>query len=268
MRADETASAASPALPLTGISVRAKILLSFLLIAVVMSGILALVWRGRGEIDRVNRKMVEEHLQAASVVKELELAVMAQDHALSRYLLSGDPRWLETGDAERSRITQALLQAHEISDSRGEQDVLAEIERLLERHRANMDEALRIHRQGGIEAPQANRLRRENGLVAEILRRTESLLAIRQGLLERNQAEASRVARRYRKLEYATLILALLAVASVALVLRSTVLAPIRSLAEGARQFGRGQLDHRIPVHGNDEFGRLSRMFKEMAAAL
>lgn len=268
MRADETASAASPALPLTGISVRAKILLSFLLIAVVMSGILALVWRGRGEIDRVNRKMVEEHLQAVSVVKELELAVMAQDHALSRYLLSGDPRWLETGDAERSRITQALLQAHEISDSRGEQDVLAEIERLLERHRANMDEALRIHRQGGIEAPQANRLRRENGLLAEILRRTESLLAIHQGLLERNQAEASRVARRYRKLEYATLILALLAVASVALVLRSTVLAPIRSLAEGARQFGRGQLDHRIPVHGNDEFGRLSRMFNEMAAAL
>ena len=65
-----------------------------------------------------------------------------------------------------------------------------------------------------------------------------------------------------------SLALAVLATLSVGLVLRATVLAPIRSLAEGARQFGRGQLEHRVPVHGDDELGRLSRTFNEMAAAL
>lgn len=268
MRADETTSALSPALPLTGLSVRAKILLTFVLIAIVMGGILALVWHGKGEIDWVSRRIVEEHLQAVSVVKALELAIMTQDHAVSRYLLSDDPRWLEAGDAERSRITRALLRCRTMSDTHGELDVLEELEKLLDRHRRSMDEVLRAHREGGLDGPEANRLRRESGLLAEILRQSESFLSIHQGLLERNQAEAQRVADRYRKLEYATLGLALLATLSVVLVLRSTVLAPIRSLAEGARQFGRGQLDHRVPVHGTDEFGRLSRTFNEMAAAL
>jgi diguanylate cyclase (GGDEF)-like protein len=268
MRADETASALSPASPMMGLSVRAKILLTLVLVAVVMGGILTLVWYGKGEIDRVNRRMVEEHLQAVSVIKELELAVMTQDHAVSRYLLSGDPGWLEIGDAERSRITQALLRAHALSDSRGELEVLTELEKLLGRHRRRMDDVLRAHSAGGIDGPHANLLRRENGLLPEILRQSESLLSIHQGLLERNQAEAQRVASRYRTLEYATLGLALLATLSVGFVLRSTVLAPIRSLAEGARQFGRGQLEHRVPVHGDDELGRLSRTFNEMAAAL
>lgn len=268
MRADETASVLSPAPPLTGLSVRAKILLTFLLIAVVMGGILGLVWHGKGQFDQVNRRMVEEHLQAVSVVKELQLAVMTQDHAVSRYLLSGDPRWLETGDAERSRITQALLRCHALFDTRAEVEVLGELEKSLGRHRRRMDDVLQAHRAGAQGEPEANRLRRESGLLPEILRQSESLLSIHQGLLERNQAEAQRMAGRYRKIEYATLVLAVLATLSVVLVLRSTVLAPINSLAEGARQFGRGQLDHRVPVHGDDEFGRLSRTFNEMAAAL
>jgi HAMP domain-containing protein len=43
---------------------------------------------------------------------------------------------------------------------------------------------------------------------------------------------------------------------------------PITRLTQGAEAIGRGELDHRIAVEGQDELSGLSRDFNEMAAAL
>lgn len=42
----------------------------------------------------------------------------------------------------------------------------------------------------------------------------------------------------------------------------------LRNLASGAEIFGAGRLDHRIPIHGDDEFATLSHRFNEMARQL
>ncbi len=268
MRSHQTLSAGSSASPRTGLSVQAKILLTFLLVSLAMGGILGVVLRGKGEIERVTRRVAEEHLRAVRVIKELELSVMTQDHAVSRYLLSEDPRWLETGDVERSRLSQAFQEARILSTTLAERNALEDIEQSLARHRRRMDDVLRAHAAGVSDVSAKQRLYRDDALLPEIIRQCESLLAIHQGLLERNQAEIRRLAARYRTFEYATLGLGVLAMLVVGFVLRATVLAPIRSLAEGVRAYTRGRLDHRVPVHGDDELGRLSLTFNEMAAAL
>lgn len=46
------------------------------------------------------------------------------------------------------------------------------------------------------------------------------------------------------------------------------MLSPLHALADGAEAFGRGRLDHRIPVLQRDEIGDLAHRFNEMAAAI
>jgi PAS domain S-box-containing protein len=59
----------------------------------------------------------------------------------------------------------------------------------------------------------------------------------------------------------------LLAVGLGFLVARS-ILIPIFDLRNGAERIGRGDLDHRIPLAGEDEIGELARSFNEMTAKL
>lgn len=51
-------------------------------------------------------------------------------------------------------------------------------------------------------------------------------------------------------------------------VLARRITAPLRQLLRGAREIGRGNLDYRLPVGGDDEIGELSTAFNEMAASL
>ncbi len=60
----------------------------------------------------------------------------------------------------------------------------------------------------------------------------------------------------------------LLASVFVAAAVSRTVVRPIRSLEEGARIVGSGNLDHRVGTTTKDEIGRLSRAFDEMTSDL
>ena len=42
----------------------------------------------------------------------------------------------------------------------------------------------------------------------------------------------------------------------------------VSALRDAAQRFGRGELDHRLPVHGQDEIATVARAFNEMAASL
>ena len=53
-----------------------------------------------------------------------------------------------------------------------------------------------------------------------------------------------------------------------ALVVRRTVVHPMRELVEGTRHVARGDLAHRLPVHSPDEVGELARSFNQMTVAL
>jgi signal transduction histidine kinase len=52
------------------------------------------------------------------------------------------------------------------------------------------------------------------------------------------------------------------------LIITRVIAGPIQTMAEAARLIGSGRLDHRIPVTGSDEMGRLASEFNEMADRL
>ena len=49
---------------------------------------------------------------------------------------------------------------------------------------------------------------------------------------------------------------------------RRWILTPLGALRKGAEEFAEGRLEHRVPVHADDEIGRVARTFNQMAEAV
>jgi diguanylate cyclase (GGDEF)-like protein len=252
----------------TGLSVRTKILGTFALTAAVMVVVLLLVLHANRRIDEVTRRIVQHDLVEVNAVRDVQHALAVQDAAVGRYLLTGDPLWREAIESERDRTARALavIRGHMGSDT--ERNLVREIAETLPPYYERTERLLAAHDGGGNPDEVASRLRRENSLLPDIERDLQALLAVYQTTLEQNRKEADAIAIQYRGLGLSTF--AILAGAALALwfLLRLTVVRPIRHLADGARAYEHGRLEHRVPVLGGDELGDLSRTFNEMATAL
>ena len=251
-----------------GLSVRAKILGTFALTAGVMVVVLLLVLHANRRIDEVTRRIVQHDLVEVNAVKDVEHALAVQDAAVGRYLLTGDPFWREAIESERDRTARALaiIRGHMSSDT--ERNLVREIAETLPPYYERTERLLAAHDGQGSPEELASRLRRENSLLPEIQHNLQALLAIYETTLEQNRKEADAIAVQYRGLGLSTFAILAGAAAALWTLLRLTVVRPIRHLAEGARAYEHGQLEHRVPVLGGDELGDLSRTFNEMAAAL
>ena len=250
------------------LSVGAKILTIFLLAAAVMAGVLLVILRANAEIDRVTRKIVEQDVAAVKAIEEMQIALLSRETAVSRYLLTGDPRWLERHEEQGVAFDAALRRVRAVSVSDTEEAILDEIDRGLPRYELQVKRILDDFESGGLDADVVNLLRRENSITPEIYGMCGRLLAIHEELLERNQQDADRLADRYAGLGYLTVAMILVSTFALGFVLRAVILQPIRTLSAGARAYERGRLEHRVPVQGNDELASLSRTFNQMAAAL
>ena len=250
------------------LSVRAKIMGIFLLTAAVMAAVLLVILRANAEIERLTQRMVEQDVAAVKAVEEMKISLLAQEAALSHFLLTGDLSWVERREDQSARFDEAMRRLRAVSVSGTEQAILEEMDAILPRYDAQVRRVLDDYRPDGLGAQVIPLLRRENNLMTEIYALCDQLLAIHEELLERNQQAADGMAKRYRSLGYFTVAMVLVSTVALAYLLRAVVLQPIRNLAEGARAYENGRLEYRVPVEGNDELGNLSRTFNQMAAAL
>lgn len=67
---------------------------------------------------------------------------------------------------------------------------------------------------------------------------------------------------------FVSAVVALLVAASVGMLLHRLIYVPLNDLEAGAKKFGQGDLDHRIPVRGDDDFGHVADAFNHMTVAL
>jgi signal transduction histidine kinase len=86
----------------------------------------------------------------------------------------------------------------------------------------------------------------------------------------RSQQAEMRLEREENRAVWATLLLALvaLAVGAAVMAMATRVLRPLRTLAERAREIARGDYQKRVDASSHDEIGALGREFNAMAAAL
>lgn len=84
----------------------------------------------------------------------------------------------------------------------------------------------------------------------------------------RTDAEAARLLSRLDKVARGHAVLAILVTVVFTLVLLQRLRRPLAELLKGTRALAGGNLEHRIPIHGGDEFAGLGASFNQMAADL
>ncbi len=102
----------------------------------------------------------------------------------------------------------------------------------------------------------------------EVEKTADRILEVNQ----QNMLEADRAARQQSRDASNYLLLTLLGgfavAAAAAYALARSILQPIQSLTDSARQLGEGKLDQHVPVHSQDELGLLAATFNKMSARL
>jgi len=88
-----------------------------------------------------------------------------------------------------------------------------------------------------------------------------------QNMVDANN-EARRQSRAASRYMIVILFTGLVVTAGVTYVLGRSIIQPVQSLTESARQLGEGNLDQHVPVHSQDEVGKLAEAFNKMAAKL
>ena len=148
-------------------SVPGRILLIFILTAVVMAAIFLGVVRVGNDAERLAREIVGQNVVAVKALKEMEVSLVGQDEAVSRYLLTRDPRWLEKRGEDWSRFARGLSQVRDVVSTDAELQTLREIDDALPRYHVQVERVLEAATQGW-DSDVVNRMRRENSLLPEI----------------------------------------------------------------------------------------------------
>jgi len=66
----------------------------------------------------------------------------------------------------------------------------------------------------------------------------------------------------------AVFVIILFAILAGTVFIRRWILTPLKALRQGAEAFAEGRLEHRVPVHADDEIGQVAKTFNQMAETL
>ncbi len=216
----------------------------------------------------VARKQADRAREVVDELERLHHLIVEAEAGQRTFLIAGDEGELEAFQVARRTLPDVLARLRDLKVD--DREGLAEIERLETTTRTRLDRlehTVSVVRQRGFAAAAAEI---RAGDSPEIMRQLKQLV----GTMERREDEMLK--RRLREAErhgrtavvssqiagLGGLVLATL----LAFVLTRSITVPIASLIAGLRRIGDGDLDHRIELGRQDEFGTLGAAVGDMAA--
>jgi signal transduction histidine kinase len=199
---------------------------------------------------------------------ELASAVRDQYAHQAHTIILGNDTHLHFYDEAQKRVIALTARVRAHVSSAEEREWVDDIERasteLDQVFRGRIVPAVLAHDQTGVREEHA----KAQLLVSLIQDRADRLVQHFEGSIAAYQAEVSALQTgAFHWTIFFVAVVPLLAAAIGAYVLRS-VAGPVSRLHQGVERLARGDLDTRIAVRGNDEFGALARQLNAMAAAL
>ena len=247
-------------------TIRGRILILFSVFAFMAFGLIYLTSRGTWAINNILESVVSEDIRMVQALGKMESSLMRKVSAMNRYLVSGDPTWLEVNNAERLDFLKWLKEARASTRSEAEQVIFDEIADLygkfLDRNRTL------IRSYGGKHAfgrADQNLIRLGDDYIARIQSRISELSGVHEGIIQAQEAQAREKARAYARLTELYLFVAVFFGLFIEFYLVRYMLRPLTLLVEGIRNFTRGHMNVQIPPVGKDEMGELQEAFNEMS---
>ncbi|HET6437949.1 MAG TPA: ATP-binding protein [Anaeromyxobacter sp.] len=237
-----------------------------LLVSVFALGTAVMLVQVRG----IRRGMAEMQSQVEGVRLALELASAVRDqyaHQAHTIILGNDTH-LHFYEAAEERVKALTARVRAGARTDEERAWVGEIERAS----AELDRVFREHIVPAVLRHDQEYVREEHGraqlLVSLIQARTDALVQHYEASIAAYQARISALQTGAFHWTLLILVLAPLLAAGVGVYVLRSVAGPVAQLHEGAARLERGDLETRIHIDSNDEFGALARQFNAMTAAL
>jgi methyl-accepting chemotaxis protein len=200
-------------------------------------------------------------------LEEVRRLMLNAETSQRGYVLVGEDGYLDPYRTSTSQVEQTLAQLRALtSDNASIQGRLARVEPIIRAKIAELAETIALRRDKGFEAAlkvvATDRGKRQMDEIRQILKEIDDE---EQGLLAQRAAKMNEGADSLIATLTVGSALALVLVALGSVVIGRSITRPLASLTEGAEKIGSGQLDHRIPLRGDDEATDLAIAFNRMA---
>lgn len=247
-------------------SVRNRILLFFTLFAMVSFTAIYMSGRSTQIVGDAATTIVNQHLPIVRALSEMETALQRQDNAVYRFVLTGNKKWMDECERERTEYTRWFLKATETSQIEIEQDKLNSIDELYLQYDNQTRYILLSQNRSPSETNKM--LAVSDQYLRQIQAYIDELESLREGMSVVHQEQIQNTLRRHKRVAYYFLLSILVLFLVLSLYLWQYLVKPLSLLITGIRNFTRGKMDVMIPTIGKDELGELQEAFNEMSREL
>jgi PAS domain S-box-containing protein len=255
------------------VNIGPRLVLCFALIIVLMfAGDVIVLWQFhvvQAQAERLNQYDEElvTVLRVHSDMLKFRDALESLTNARNSERLKSETQSMNEAFAEDiRRAKSAVLAVH--SDNASDPTILptlAVVQSNLESETASVIELAEANDWNALQVRLANQLRPLQFSISASVERVD-----REVRTEHAQAAANirRVQHRIFIVVPITVALTLLIAGTLGLVITRSITRPLEQLVEGSKRLARGEFEHRVPVHGEDELAQLGLVFNDTALRL
>ncbi|WIG93592.1 methyl-accepting chemotaxis protein [Myxococcus sp. SDU36] len=201
------------------------------------------------------------------VIREVRALLMDAESGQRGFILTGDEAYLGPYQEATAALQEDLARLRDaMADHAAQRTRLNRLEPIVTQRLNQLEEGVRLRREEGLDAGakfvQAGQGR---AVMLQVKQVIAEMLIAEQERWDQHATAARDMAQRILWVLGIGTLLGVLIVGGGSYLITRGITTPLRALMVGAEQLGRGKLEHRIDVKGQDETAQLARAFNDMA---
>ncbi|NMO22386.1 methyl-accepting chemotaxis protein [Pyxidicoccus fallax] len=234
-----------------------------LLVLLVLAGVSL---QAANQLTETTESLLKAH-ESVRTISDIRALLVEAESSQRGFLLTGEDPYLAPYQRAINLLKEDMARMREVTAGDPQQRArLTQLEPVVTERLERLAEGVRVRREQGLEGGSKYiKVGQGERLMNQMRDVSTDMLAAEQQRWERQSAEAEQIAQRTLWVLAVCSALGVLIVAVGSYVITRGITVPLRNLMVGAEQLGRGNLEHRIDVRGQDEAAELARAFNAMA---
>lgn len=247
-------------------SIGNRIALGFGLSLLMLLIVAGVSFQGANQLTTSTAGLLTAH-ENFRIIREVRALLMDAESGQRGFILTGDESYLVPYREAAVALQNDLSRLRDaMADHPNQRARLNRLEPIVTQRVNRLEEGIRLRRQEGLEAGakfiQAGQGREVMLQVKQII---DEMLVAEQERWDEHATAARDMAQRILWVLSIGTLLGVVIVGGGSYIITRGITTPLRALMVGAEQLGRGKLEHRIDVKGQDETAQLARAFNDMA---
>ncbi|WP_141621422.1 methyl-accepting chemotaxis protein [Myxococcus sp. AB036A] len=247
-------------------SIGNRIALGFGLSLLMLLIVAGVSFQGANQLTTSTAGLLTAH-ENFRIIREVRALLMDAESGQRGFILTGDESYLVPYREATAALQNDLSRLRDTMANHPHQRArLNRLEPIVTQRVNRLEDGIRLRRQEGLEAGakfiQAGKGREVMLQVKQVI---DEMLVAEQERWDEHATAARDMAQRILWVLGIGTLLGVVIVGGGSYIITRGITTPLRALMVGAEQLGRGKLEHRIDVKGQDETAQLARAFNDMA---